>query len=117
MRISCVQMLRVDSISLSSILLVGDALRVKSNSKDLIIQSKAPFYLGPDRDFSEFPIFAKEIPETKAPVHIQMNVRNESKCIKVREIDVNSAADSSVIQIGSTCSLACESRIKNIKES
>jgi spore germination protein PE len=111
-----VQMLRVDSISYSSILLVGDAQRITSDSKDLIIQSKDTFYLGPERDFSEFPIFAKEIPETKVPVPLQMNVINESKLIKVKEIEAKAAGESSVIQIGSNCSIRCDSRIKTIKD-
>ncbi|WP_159101856.1 spore germination protein GerPE [Paenibacillus popilliae] len=109
------QMLRVDSISLSSILLVGDAQRVTSDSKDLIIQGKTTTYQGTDRDFSEFPIFSKEIPELHVPDPLQMNVMNKSKFIKVRGIEVSAAGNSSVIQIGSNCSIQCESRVKNIK--
>lgn len=109
------QMLRVDSISLSSILLVGDAQRVTSDSKDLIIQGKTTTYQGTDRDFTEFPIFSKEIPELHVPVPLQMNVMNKSKFIKVRGIEVRAAGNSSVIQIGSNCSIQCESRVKNIK--
>lgn len=115
-RISYVQLLQVNSISTSSILIVGDARRLTPNSKAIAVQREIPSFLGNEGNFNIYPIFSKEIPEPKETNHVQMNIINESKFIKVRDLEITAVGASSIIQIGSSCSIESESRIKHIRQ-
>ncbi|OPA77779.1 hypothetical protein BVG16_15225 [Paenibacillus selenitireducens] len=115
-RISCVQLLHVDSISASAILIVGDAQRLTPDSKALVFQKESSTYLGTEGDFNDYPIFSKEIPEPIALTPLQMNIVNESKFIKVRDIEIKGVDTSSIIQIGSNCLIESESRFKQIQQ-
>jgi len=115
-RISFVKLIQVDSISASAILIVGDAQRLNPDSKALLFQQETSSYLETDGDFNEFSVFSKEIPEPTELIPVQMNIVNESKFINVRELAITGVDTSSIVQIGSNCSIECESRSKQIRQ-
>jgi len=115
-RISFVKLIQVDSISASAILIVGDAQRLNSDSKALLFQQDSPTYLETGGNFDDYSIFSKEIPEPTELIPVQMNIVNESKFINVRELIITGVDTSSIVQIGSNRSIACESRSKQIRQ-
>lgn len=115
-RISFVKRVQVDSISASAILIVGDAQRLNPTSKALLFQQESPTYLETDGDFNEYAIFSKEIPEPTELIPVQMNIINESKYINVGALIITGVDTSSIIQIGSNCSIESESRSKQIRQ-
>ncbi|WP_193726689.1 spore germination protein GerPE [Paenibacillus guangzhouensis] len=108
--------MQVDSISSSAILIVGDALRLNPDSKALIFQQETPTYIETDGDFNKYSIFSKEIPEPTELIPVQMNIVNESKFINVSELQITGVDTSSIVQIGSNCSIESESRSKQIRQ-
>jgi spore germination protein PE len=116
-RISVVNQVKVESVSTSSTLIIGDSAKITSRTRILAVQRQIAVFFEHEGEFEDYPLFSKAIPKPNLPrERVNMNVIQESPFIKVNRIKVFGVAGSSIMQIGSTCIFDLEARIKNFRQ-
>jgi spore germination protein PE len=115
-RTSVVHRLKVNDVSLSSTLQVGDLVEFKPYSKALAIQREESIYLGNEGNFEAYELFSKPIPQPKVYEDVDMEILNRDPYIQVGNVRVIAAAASSLIQVGSTQRMEAEARVKHIRQ-
>lgn len=118
-RISVVDFIKVNSLSFSSILEIGDSTKITPVSQALAVQREVPLFFTNEGDFSQYPIFSRELPKppkTNETKTLSTNTYNQNPIIKVGSIRVNGVSSAAVMQIGSTDTIHAESKVKHIRK-
>ncbi|MFC7392678.1 spore germination protein GerPE [Scopulibacillus cellulosilyticus] len=116
-RTSVVDTLKINTISLSSILEVGDSKRVTPVGKVFAIQREYPIYPKNDPILNQHH-YIFDVPLLEANIYepVHTNVINEDPFIKVNHIKITGVSTASVIDVGSTDYVYTEARVKNIRQ-
>lgn len=114
-RISVVNYLEVDIITLGSVLEVGDADEITPRHKALAVQREKELFYGTEGNFN-YPVFTRPIPQPVMHTPVNITRRNESNFIKVNYIDIISVSLASIAQIGSNRIVDTEARVKHIRQ-
>lgn len=115
-RISVVDFIKVNSLSFSSILEIGDSMKIKPISSALAVQREVPLFFTNEGDFSQFPIFSRDLPKVEVTETINMRIFNQNPIIKVNSIRIDGVSSAGVMQIGSTETIHTESKVKHIRK-
>ncbi len=115
-RISVVDLIYVNSVSFSSILEIGDSKKITPVSQALAVQREVPLFFTNEGDFSQYPLFSRELPKVKVTETVNMEIFNQNPVIKVDSIKVNGVSSAAVMQIGSTGTIHTESKVKHIRK-
>jgi spore germination protein PE len=115
-RISKVETIKVNSIALSSVLQIGDTNHLSPTSKALAVKREYPLFLDDEGRFEDYSIFTREFPQPTLTGMVNMRVENVCPIIHVDDINVNSIAAASIVQIGSAQTVNTEVRVKHIRQ-
>jgi spore germination protein PE len=116
-RISCVDNIKVDAISFSSIFQIGDSEQIQALSRALAVQREAEVFFDNEGNFAAFPIFSETIPfQPEVEENIVFSTHNLNPVLKVRNIDILGASSSSVVHLGNSTNIAMEARVKHIRQ-
>ncbi|GIP33776.1 spore germination protein GerPE [Paenibacillus sp. J2TS4] len=116
LRISVVGLLRAKDIEFSSIVQIGDSLRLTPESLIFAVQRNRTFYYGREGEDLDYPIFRDPIPSPPRREPVNVRFINESPFIKVGAIDIQGVSVSGIVQIGSNQGIDAESRVKHIRQ-
>ncbi|MBM7645247.1 spore germination protein PE [Scopulibacillus daqui] len=116
-RTSAVNTLKANSISMGSILEIGDSKRVTPVGKVFALQREYPIFPKDDPILNQEPDIFK-VPLLEAHIYepIHTNIVNEDPLIKVNHMKITGVSTASVIEIGSTDYVYSEARVKNIRQ-
>ncbi|UZW66457.1 spore germination protein GerPE [Priestia flexa] len=114
-RISQVNHLTLNSLLSSSLCQIGDSTHIVLKTRVLAIKREYPLFYGREGDFNSYDVFNEPIPQ---PINefINMQVNNTAPLIKVDRVTIRGCSFSSVIHVGSTCTIDAEARIKHIRQ-
>ncbi|TLS37923.1 spore germination protein GerPE [Pseudalkalibacillus caeni] len=116
-RSSVVPIVKVNDTSSSSIVQIGDSVNLAPRADVFAVQRELPIYYGREADdLSPFPIYTQPIPEPIIDEPIKITTYHENPIIHVRSIGVVGIGASGILHIGSTRSVNCEARVKNIRQ-
>jgi spore germination protein PE len=116
MRTSSVDSIQINSVSLSSIVEVGDTSIIQSFSRALAIQREQELFFGNEGNFSAYSIFSEKLPFNPITEPLSLQIDNQaSPVIKVKNINLIGVSSSSIVQIGSSRMIQMETRIKHIR--
>lgn len=116
-RISCVDQIKIDAVSFSSILQIGDSEQIQALSRALAVQREAEVFFDNEGNFAAFPIFSETIPfQPAVEENVVFSTHNLNPVLKVRNIDILGASSSSVVHLGNSCNIAMEARVKHIRQ-
>jgi spore germination protein PE len=115
-RWSVVQHIKINNISLASILHIGDNRAIKPVSKALAVQRQVASFNENEGNFAEFPLFSRVIPIPDPYEPLDMTIDNECDTIQVNCVRVLAISSSSVMQIGSNKLIESETRIKHFRQ-
>ena len=116
-RISKVKNVSVNSVAFSSLVQIGDSIGISLHTDVLAVQREQPIFFGNEGNFQIYPLF--NVPVSFPPLfeEITMNVRHPKGSIQVNTIDIVSGISSSaLLHIGSSNTIFCDSRRKNIRQ-
>ncbi|HZG57118.1 spore germination protein GerPE [Paenibacillus sp.] len=115
-RSSIVAEVYVNSVSSSSIVLIGDGRRIDARSRAIAVKREIPVYLGDEGDFGHYPLFGAAIPAPpELPAPADAAVRQEG-AIRVGRLTVLAVSSASVLQLGSTGDVKGEARAKQFRQ-
>ncbi|MBT2694352.1 spore germination protein GerPE [Bacillus sp. ISL-55] len=116
-RISCVDHIKIDAVSFSSILQIGDSEQILALSRALAVQREAEIFFDNEGNFGAFPIFSETIPfQPAVEENLVFSTHNLNPVLKVRNIDILGASSSSVVHLGNSSNIAMEARVKHIRQ-
>lgn len=116
MRTSSVDSININSVTLSSIVELGDSSMIQSFSRALAIQREQELFFGNEGDFSAYSIFSEKLPLLPITEALSLQFDNQaSPIIKVKNINLTGVSSSSIVQIGSSRMIQMETRIKHIR--
>jgi spore germination protein PE len=115
-RSSSVGQIKINDVSLASVIQIGDNESIKPTSKALAIQREIADFRGNEGDFNDFPLFSRVIPIPEVYEEVHMFVENTYDKIEVGRIRVSAFSSSAVLQIGSNRRIESEARIKHIRQ-
>lgn len=114
-RTSVVNYLKVETVSFSSILEIGDSTFTQGFSRAIAVQREAEVFLGNEANFSSYSTFQIPIPFSPIAEKISIHSQQLNPIIKVQNIDVIGVSSSSILQIGSTKHVSMEARVDHIR--
>ncbi|MDD9271046.1 spore germination protein GerPE [Paenibacillus sp. GCM10023248] len=115
-RLSIVGYVYVNSISISSVMQVGDNVNTALNTNVFAVQREVPIYYGNEGSFKAYPFYRRPIPIPQPPEPFTMCVDNLGSFIRVRGLRILGLSATSVLQIGSNRISSGESRVMNIRQ-
>src|SRR5690606_369836 len=115
-RISVVDFIKVNSLSFSSILEIGDSMKIKPISSAPAVQREVPLLFTNEGDFAQFRIFSRDHTKVEVTESIHMRIFNQNPIIKVNSIRIDGVSSAGVMQIGSTETIHTESKVKHIRK-
>jgi spore germination protein PE len=115
-RISVVHHIKILSVTRASQAIFGDAVMIKAKSQALAVQRQIAVFFEGEGNFENYPFFTKKIPKSVTDERITMNFEQQAPTINVRSVYIIGVADSSTMQVGSTCFIETESRIKQFRQ-
>jgi spore germination protein PE len=115
-RIACVDHIKVDAVSFSSIFQIGDSERICGFSMALAVQREAEIFYTNEGNFAVYPIFSEAIPFEPVNESINCTIQNINPVLKVRNIDILGTSSSSVIHLGNSRHISMEARVKHIRQ-
>ncbi len=116
-RITCVDHIKIDSVSFSSIFQIGDSEQIQAISRALAVQREAEIFFDNEGNFNAYSIFSEAIPFQPADAeNVTFSTHNLNPVLKVRNIDIMGASSSSVVHLGNSCNIAMEARVKHIRQ-
>lgn len=113
-RTSVVNDCDINSLTLSSTLIVGDSHDLTPVSKALAIQRQYPVYRT-DEAVLRNELFYQPLLEATIYEPVQTTFINEKSDIEVNHLKIIGVSDASIVEIGSTGHVYCESRAKHIR--
>ncbi|WP_246860941.1 spore germination protein GerPE [Bacillus sp. REN3] len=115
-RTSCVDHLKIDAVTFSSICQIGDSVQICGFSRALAVQREADVFFGNEGHFANYPIFSEEIPLLPITERFASFTHNLNPLIKVKNVDIIGVSASSVVHIGNSCQICMEARVKHIRQ-
>jgi spore germination protein PE len=115
-RTACVDRIKVDSVSFSSVFQIGDSEQIQAFSRALAVQREAEIFFGNEGSFSAYPIFSEPIPFSTVNESISFSTQNVNPMLKVRNIEIMGASSSSVVHLGNSRHISMEARVKHIRQ-
>ncbi|MCA1030977.1 spore germination protein GerPE [Bacillus timonensis] len=115
-RLSKVKTTYVNSISISSVLQIGDSHKITPYSRALAVQREYPLIFTNEGDFNEYSVFQRPLPMPPITEDFPMMITNTNPVINVGHVRVTGISASSVVQIGSTNHIEAETRVKHIRQ-
>jgi spore germination protein PE len=116
-RITCVDHIKIDSVSFSSVLQIGDSEQIEAFSRALAVQREAEIFFDNEGNFASYPVFSEAIPFQPAEEqNFVCSTHNLNPVLKVRNIDILGASSSSVVHLGNSRNIAMEARVKHIRQ-
>lgn len=116
-RITCVDHIKIDSVSFSSIFQIGDSEQIQAISRAMAVQREAEIFFDNEGNFNAFPVFSEAIPfQPASEDNVVFATHNINPVLKVRNIDILGASSSSVVHLGNSCNIAMEARVKHIRQ-
>lgn len=116
-RITCVDHIKIDSVSFSSIFQIGDSEQIQAISRALAVQREAEIFFDNEGNFDVFPIFSEPIPfQPTDEENVVFSTHNLNPVLKVMNIDILGASSSSVVHLGNSRNIAMEARVKHIRQ-
>lgn len=116
-RITCVDHIKIDAVSFSSIFQIGDSEQIQALSRALAVQREAEIFFDNEGNFASYPIFSETIPfQPTVEENVVFSTHNLNPVLKVRNIDIMGASSSSVVHLGNSRNIAMEARVKHIRQ-
>ncbi|MBS8263007.1 spore germination protein GerPE [Mesobacillus boroniphilus] len=115
-RITCVDHIKIDSVSFSSIFQIGDSEQIQAFSRALAVQREAEIFFDKEGNFDVYPVFSEGIPFQPTDECIVTSTQNLNPVLKVRNIDIMGASSSSVVHLGNSRNISMEARVKHIRQ-
>ena len=116
-RIACVDHIKIDSVSFSSIFQIGDSEQIQVVSRALAVQREAEIFFDNEGNFNAFSVYSEAIPFQPADEdNVVFSTHNINPVLKVRNIDILGASSSSVVHLGNTGNISAEARVKHIRQ-
>lgn len=115
-RISKVKNLSSKTLSLGSILQIGDCTYIDSNSEAFAVQRQGEFFLGQEGDVLPYPIF--NTPSVFLPIDepVATAFINKNSFIEVGNVNFIGITSASVIAAGNIGHARMRSRVKHIRQ-
>lgn len=114
-RTSVVNHIKVETLSFSSILEIGDSTFTQGFSRAIAVQREAEAFFGYEADFRSYSAFQIPIPFSPITENISMYSQQLKPITKVQNIDVIGVSASSILQIGSSKHISMEARVEHIR--
>ncbi|SFL44382.1 spore germination protein PE [Paenibacillus sp. 1_12] len=115
-RWSIVREMKINSISLASILQIGDNESIKSKAKAIAVQRQVATFLENEGNLDNYQLFSRVIPIPEVYEQVDMEVENLCDHIQVNCIRVLAISSSSVMQVGTNYQIENESRVKHFRQ-
>lgn len=106
---------RVDSVTIGSVLQVGDSLHVSPYSDVLAVQREVSQYGGNEGDLKLFPIFTQPFPLVTINEDVRMETGPYLPPVIVRRMRIFGLSASAVVQFGNACTICAGNRTKHIR--
>jgi len=114
-RTSVVNSIIIKSVSTSSLVAVGDADCLKARTCALALQRQVAVFFDHEMEFSHYPLFNKPFPEQSIDEKVIMHIENQTRFIKLGQLNVLGVAAASTLQVGSSSQVDLETRIKQFR--
>ncbi|NBI28937.1 spore germination protein GerPE [Chengkuizengella marina] len=115
-RTSVVENIKVISITRSAVFQIGDSVELNPRSFVYAVQREVPVYFPGEGDFAQLELFQERIPRPTVTEDVRTTFINENPNIYVDSIRVLGLGGSSILQVGSNCSVDTESKVINIRQ-
>lgn len=115
-RTACIDRIKIDSVSYSSIFQIGDSQYIESASRAIAVQREAEIFFSREGHFGAYPIFSEAIPLLPITEKISHSAMNLNPLLKVRNIDIMGVSSSSVVHLGNSSHISMEARVKHIRQ-
>jgi spore germination protein PE len=107
---------KVRSLSLSSVVHVGEIGGMYPDSRVLAIQREQSAFLGNEGNLEQFPIFRQSFARIQSTERVELDLHNRIPVIRVRKVDIYGISVSSVLQIGNVGVVDSTNRTKHIRQ-
>lgn len=114
-RTSHVNQVNINSLTLSSIFEIGDAEEATPRSRALAVQKEGALFTDQDFPFSDFPIYAAELPRFDRQLVINQTRVPCDPYIHVDSVHIQGISSASVFQIGNLDHIETDTRIKHFR--
>jgi spore germination protein PE len=115
-RTACVDCIKIDGLSFSSILQIGDSEEICGFSRAIAVQREAEVFIGTEGSFAAYPLFTDPIPLLPIDEVVSTSTGNLNPIIKVGNIKILGVSSSSVIHLGNSRHITMEVRVKHIRQ-
>lgn len=115
-RTSCVDNIKVEIISFSSLLQLGDSCIINGLSRAIAVQREAEIAYGNEGDFSSYRVFSEPIPFQPLDEPISIVRHNPIPMIKVNKIGIIGMSSASMLHVGNSKTVSMEVRVKHIRQ-
>ena len=114
-RTTKVNLFRVNSVSFSSILEIGDATHCRPKTNIIAVQKEGGVESDEGYEFDNYSLFRR--PKTPFPQkpNVQKKTYNHKKTLHVDAINITGVTSSAVVQLGNLKNVLSEARIKHIR--
>ncbi|KKK36437.1 spore gernimation protein [Mesobacillus campisalis] len=106
----------VKSVSLASVLQIGDSNRIQGFSRALAVQRQAEIFFGNEGNFTSYRVFSEPLPLSPITEQVQMSRQYITPCIRIGKIGVTGVSASAVVHLGNTRHVSMEARVKHIRQ-
>lgn len=115
-RTSIVDTLKLNTLSFSSIVEIGDSSYIQGFSRALAVQREKDLFFGNEGNFSAFPAFSKNPRFQAIDENFSMYQEHLHPIIKVKSVNIVGASAASIIHIGSSNHISMESKIVHLRQ-
>jgi len=114
-RTSIVDTLKLNTLSFSSIVEIGDSIYIQGFSRALAVQREKDIFFGNEGNFNVFPAFSKNPRFEAIDENFSMYQEQLNPIIKVNSIDIIGVSAASIIHIGSSKHISMESKVAHLR--
>lgn len=112
-RIGC---FNVDSVTIGSIVQVGDSAHISPYSDIVAVQREVPRYRGNEGNLEQFPLFTQPFPIVNMNESVRLKSGPYQQTTVVHCIRIFGLSASAVVQFGNACTICAGSRTKHIRQ-
>ena len=114
-RTTKVNLFRVNSVSFSSILEIGDATYCYPKTNIIAVQKEGGVESDEGFEFDKYSLFKRSTPPYPPKPNVQKRTYNHKKSLHVDAINITGVTSSAVVQLGNVKNVRSEARIKHIR--
>lgn len=114
-RLSSVDEIKIENITSSASLQIGDSRHIDLNSRALAVQKEWTSFDGDEGDLTLFDLYTQKLPQPDLSNSVHFTIENVVPIIKVAGLRAIAIAAASTVHIGSTGVIDAESRIKHFR--